>query len=215
MSRRDLLALVVALGFGAARIEGSEVHAQHSGDPRVADLVRAGKVRVAIGLGTPALAIKNATTGEIRRPALDLARALAVRIGVELVAIEYPRPGAIMDGIESNAWDVTFLVADSDRAKVADFSPPYMQSDFTYLVPAGSSIRSVADVDRPGVRIATPRGDASGLLLRRILKSAELVTTESLDAAGRATANRGRRRTRSASSGTAGGIGSAARRSGS
>jgi len=183
MSRNVLVALALALGFGAALIEARGVHAQQSGDPRVADLVRAGKLRVAIGLGTPALAIKNATTGETRGPALDLARALAVRIGVELVAIEYPRPGAIMDGVQSNAWDVTFLVADSDRAAAADFSPPYMQSDFTYLVPAGSSIRGVADVDRPGVRVASPRGDASGLLLRRTLKSAELVGTDSLDAA--------------------------------
>lgn len=183
MNRKVLLALAFALGIGAEFIEVKSVHAQQSGDPRVADLVRAGKVRVAIGLGTPALAIKNAATGEIRGPALDLARALAARMGIDFVPIEYPRPGAIMEGLRTNAWDVTFLVADSDRAAVADFSPPYMQTDFTYLVAAGSSIRSVADVDRPGVRIADARGDASGLLLRRMLKHAELVGTDSLDAA--------------------------------
>ncbi len=76
-----------------------------------------------------------------------------------------------------------FLVADPERAAVTDFSPPYMQSDFTYLVMAGSSIRSVADVDRPGVRIAGPRGDASFLLLSRTLKRAELVGTDTLDGA--------------------------------
>jgi len=152
-------------------------------DSRVADLVRAGKVRVALGLGTPALALKDPATGAVRGPALDLAQALATRIGVQLVPVEYPRPGAIMDGVRTDAWDVTFLVADADRAAVADFSPPYMQTDFTYLVPAGSSIRSVADVDRPGVRIADARGDASGLLLRRILKHAQFVGVDSLDAA--------------------------------
>jgi polar amino acid transport system substrate-binding protein len=183
MNRKLLLALVFALGIGGEFIEVKGVHSQQSGDPRVADWVRAGKVRVAIGLGSPALAIKNATTGEMRGPAVDLGRALAARIGVEFVAVEYPRPGAIMDGIRTNAWDVTFLVADPERAAVTDFSPPYMQSDFTYLVMAGSSIRSVADVDRPGVRIAGPRGDASFLLLSRTLKRAELVGTDTLDAA--------------------------------
>jgi polar amino acid transport system substrate-binding protein len=183
VSKRALLALAFALGIGGVCIEIKDVHAQPSGDPRVADLVRAGKVRVAIGLGTPALAIKNAATGETRGPAVDLGRALAARIGVEFVAVEYPRPGAIMDGIRTDAWDVTFLVADPERAAVADFSPPYMQSDFTYLVMIGSSIRSVADVDRPGVRIAGPRGDASFLLLRRLLKHAELVGTDTLEAA--------------------------------
>jgi polar amino acid transport system substrate-binding protein len=129
------------------------------------------------------LAIKNSTTGDVRGPAMELGRALAARIGIEFVPIEYARPGAIMSGVRTNAWDVTFLVADSDRAVVADFSPPYMRTDFTYLVPSGSSIRSIADVDRPGVRIADARGDASGLLLRRLLKHAELVGTDSLDAA--------------------------------
>ena len=36
-------------------------------------------------------------------------------------------------------WDVTLLVAAPARSAQADFSPPYMQTDDTYLVPAGSS----------------------------------------------------------------------------
>jgi len=175
--------LTLALAIGAAVIGEQTAYAQQAKDPRVADLVKAGKIRVAIGLGTAALAIRDPATGEMRGPALDLARALAAQIGIELVPVEYPRPGGIMEGVRTNAWDVTFLVADPDRAAVADFSPPYMQSDFTYLVPAGSSIRSVADADQPGVRISVPRGDASGLLLTRILKYAELVRAESIAAA--------------------------------
>jgi polar amino acid transport system substrate-binding protein len=75
------------------------------------------------------------------------------------------------------------MVIDPARTAEADFSPPYMQSDFTYLVPAGSSIRNVADADQPGVRIAVPRGDASELHLSRTLKRAELVRTDSHAAA--------------------------------
>jgi polar amino acid transport system substrate-binding protein len=113
---------------------------------------------------------------------LDLARALADRIGVELVSVEYPRPGAIMAGV-ANDWDVTFLVIASDRAAVADFSSPYLQSDFTYLVPADSPFHGVADADRVGVRIGVPRGDASDLRLSKTLTRAELVRTDSLAAA--------------------------------
>lgn len=156
---------------------------KHSLDPRVADLVRAGRIRVALGLGSPALALKDPATGELRGPALDLARALAARIGIELMPIEYPRPGAIMEGVRTSAWDVTFLVIAPDRAAEGDFSSPYMQSDFTYLVPAGSSISNVADADRPGVRIGVPRGDASDLRLSKLLNRAELVRTDSLAAA--------------------------------
>jgi len=177
-----VIALFVALGGGAGT-GAQTAFAQQAPDPRVADLVAAGKLRVAIGLGTPALAIKDATTGEPRGPAMELGRALAARIGVAFTPIEYQRPGTILDGAASTAWDVAFLVIHPVRAEKADFSQPYMQSDFTYLVPAGSSIRSVADVDKPGIRIAVPRGDASDLELTRVLRRAELVRTESLEAA--------------------------------
>lgn len=152
-------------------------------DPRVADLVQAGRIRVGLGLGSPALAIKDAATGEMRGAALDLARALAARIGIELQPIYYPRPGAVLDGARTNAWDVTFLVADPARASEVDFSPPFMQSDFTYLVQTDSPLRSVAQADQPGIRIAVARGDTSDLRLTRLLKQAELVRTDSIAAA--------------------------------
>jgi polar amino acid transport system substrate-binding protein len=148
-------------------------------DPRVADLVQAGKVRVGLGLGNHASAIKDPATGQMRGMAADLARALAARIGVALDVVEYPRPGAVFDGAQNDAWDVTFLVIDPERSAVADVSPAYMQSEFTYLVPADSTIRGVADADRPGTSIGVPRGDAVDLSLSRILKRATLVRAES------------------------------------
>ena len=131
--KRLALMLSVAAVFGIGReVAGLQVsHAQKAADPRVADLVEARKLRVGIGLGSPALAINDPASGETRGPALDLARALAAKIGVELEPVYYPRPGAVLEGIRSKAWDVTFLVADPGRAGEADFSPPYMQSDFT------------------------------------------------------------------------------------
>ena len=180
-----MLALTLALGIGAEVIGVQILYAQQAPDPRVADLVQAGRLRVGLGLGTPALAIKDPATGEVRGPALDLARALAARIGIELLPVEYPRPGAVMEGVRTNAWDVAFLVIDPARAAEADFSPPYMQSDFTYLVPAGSSIRNIADVEQPGVRIAVARGDASDLHLSRTLKRAELVRSSGIGPAAR------------------------------
>jgi polar amino acid transport system substrate-binding protein len=127
--------------------------------------------------------MKNPATGELRGLAVDLGRGLATRIGVVFVAVEYPRPGAILEGVQTNAWDVAFLVVDPERAKEVDFAPPYTQSDFTYLVPAGSSIYKVADADQPGIRIAVPRGDGVDLSLTRLLKKAELVRTDTISAA--------------------------------
>ena len=182
--RTRLMTRRLTLILAATSMMGVQVSlAQPGADPRVADLVEARKLRVGIGLGSPALAIKDAASGETRGPALDLGRALATKIGVELEPVYYPRPGAVLEGLKKNAWDVTFLVADPGCSGEADFSPPYMQSDFTYIVLSGSPIRSVADADRTGVRIAVPRGDASDLRLTRMLKQAELVRADSIAAA--------------------------------
>ena len=160
------LAIFVSVaGFFACALA---VHAQQAPDPRVADIVQSGKLRVGLGLGSPALALKDAKTGEVRGRALDLARALATKIRVQVEPVEYPRPGAVLQGAQSNEWDVTFLVAAPDRAAQADFSRPYMQTDDTYLVPAGSSKHLAADMDQAGVRIAVPSADGSDLILTRI-----------------------------------------------
>ena len=145
--------------------------AQQIPDPRVEDLVRAGRVRVAL-LG-----------GVVRGIAMDLARAFAARLGIELLPVEYPTPAEVLESLKAGACDVGFLVIDPTRAAVVDFSPPYLEREFTYLVPAGSPIRSVADADQPGVRIAVVRTHASELALSRIVKRAELLRAESLDTA--------------------------------
>jgi polar amino acid transport system substrate-binding protein len=161
----------------------ASTYAQEAPDERIADIVRAGKVRVALGLGTPALALKDASTKVVRGPAVELARALASRMGVELETIEFASPGHIVGGLRTNPWDVTFIVIDPRRAGEVDFSPPYMTSEFTYLVGPTSSLRVAQDADRPGVRIAVGRGDASELRLRNILKAAKLLQADTLTAA--------------------------------
>jgi polar amino acid transport system substrate-binding protein len=180
MYRRQTVysAFVVVLVLTFAQFAGAIAKAQQTSDPRVADLVRTGKLRVGIGLANLGSAIKDPATGELRGIAADLARALAARIGVALQPVEYPRPGAVLDGASTDAWDVAFLVIDPARSAMADVSPPYMQSDFSYLLPAASSIRNLADADQTGIRIAVPRGDAVDLALSRLLKQATLVRVD-------------------------------------
>jgi len=67
---------------------------------------------------------------------------------------------------------------DPERAKLVDFAPAHIRRDFTYLVPAGSSIHRVADANRPGIRIAAVRGHASTAALVRLVKQAIPVYAE-------------------------------------
>jgi polar amino acid transport system substrate-binding protein len=145
--------------------------------------VQSGALRVGLGIGSLTTATRNPATGEVKGPALELGRALAGRIGIQFVSVEYPRPGAVIDGLRANAWDISILIVDPVRAEQVDFSHPFMQTDLTYLVAAGSTIQSAADADREGIRIAVARGDTSDLYLTRVLKRAELVRTDSIAAA--------------------------------
>ncbi len=146
--------------------------APRQADPRVADLVQSGKVRV--GLFASQFT-KNAATGEPTGVWVESARALAARIGVELEVRQHPTPPAAVACLKAGECDLLFLPLDARAASVGDFSPPIFQFDYTLLVPADFPIRTVADADRPGVRIAAVRNHASAGELARHLKEAELV----------------------------------------
>jgi polar amino acid transport system substrate-binding protein len=127
-------------------------------------LLPTGKLRVGINTG-------NQLTRVVSK---EIARELATRLRVEAVFVEYPSPGAVADGV-GRQWDVAFIAADPDREAAIAFTPPYVELDAAYLVTAASPIRSLADIDRRGVRIATGATSAYTLVLKRELKQAELV----------------------------------------
>jgi polar amino acid transport system substrate-binding protein len=140
-STKFLLLAILLTGMGTAG-------AQQGSDPRVADLVRAGKVR--IGLFSTQFS-KDTATGELRGVRPDMARALAARIGVQLVLLEHQGPPQVIECLKTEACDVVFLPKDARAASIGDFSFPFIQSEFTFLVPAASAIRQAADADKPGI----------------------------------------------------------------
>jgi polar amino acid transport system substrate-binding protein len=169
----SLIVAVLLANFGTA-------DAQQATDPRIADLVQAGKVRV--GLFSTQYT-KGPITGELRGVRVEIARALAARIGVPAVLLEHRTPPDVVQCLKTGACDVVFLPRDERAAHVGDFSPPYLQSEYTVLVPAGSSIRSIIDADKPGIRIAAVRNHSSTTTLVGAIKQAEVILGENeLDA---------------------------------
>jgi len=146
--------------------------AQQVPDARVADLIRAGKVRV--GLFPPQYT-KDPVTGELRSVWVEIARALAARIGVQLILLEHATPPKAVECLKAGACDVVFLPFDSRAAEIGGFSTPFIEFDFTYLVRAGSLIQSIADADGPGIRIAVVRNHASKVHPIPILQSSKRV----------------------------------------
>jgi polar amino acid transport system substrate-binding protein len=130
----------------------------------------------------PHWAVKDPATGELRGVAVEIARALAKRLGVELVVVEYPSPPSVLDGLKTGAWDVGFLAIDPSREALVDFAPPYLEIDATYLVQASSPIHNIAEADQPGVRIAVTRKSVEDIVLARTLKRAERRNVDTIPA---------------------------------
>ena len=131
-------------------------------------------MRIGINLGNTLLAGRDAT-GALQGIAVDLARELGRRLDVAIDLVPFPSAGQMADAATADAWDVAFLAADPARAHDISFTAPYLEIEATYLVPPGSGIGALADVDRLGVRIAVADKSAYDLALRRSITRAEIV----------------------------------------
>jgi polar amino acid transport system substrate-binding protein len=141
----------------------------------VSDLAPRGKLRVGINYGNPVLAKRDPSTGDLSGVAVDLARELGKRVNVPVELVPFESAGKMFDAVKSGAWDVAFLAIDAGRADQIDFTAPYIEIEGTYLVPAGSRLYTIADVDRAGVRIGISSGSAYDLFLSRSIQHAELI----------------------------------------
>jgi polar amino acid transport system substrate-binding protein len=148
----------------------------------IADLAPTGVLRAGINLSNFLLVSGRSAAGEPEGVAPDMARAIADRLGVPVAYVTFPRPGELADAAGKGIWDIGLIAAEPARAEVIAFSPAYAEIEATYLVPAGSKIGSIAEVDRAGVRIAIAARAAYDLWLTRHLQHAELVRAPSLDA---------------------------------
>ncbi len=147
----------------------------------VAALAPTGVLRAGINLSNFLLVNQTAANGDPVGVSPSMASALAERLGVELELITFDSPGELADAATEGVWDIGNIGAEAKRAEHITFSAAYCEIDCTYLVPAGSPIKTLADVDQPGVRIATKARAAYSLFLEDNLKHASLVQTETID----------------------------------
>lgn len=144
-----------------------------------AELAPTGTLRAGINYNNPLLARRDATTGELSGLAVDLSRELAKRIGVPVQLIPYDAAGAMGNAAQKGEWDIAYLAIDPARAAYIDFTAPHIELEGTYLVPAGSPLKKIEDVDRDGIRIAVTSKSAYDLYLSRELKHAKMVYANS------------------------------------
>ena len=148
-----------------------------------AELAPTGVLRAGLNLANFLLITGKDAAGEPSGVAPDMAAEIARRLGVPVKYVPYKTPGELADAAETGAWDIGLIGAEPQRAEKIVFTPAYVEIEATYLVPAGSPLKSLADIDKPGVRIAVTGRSAYGLWLDRNIKHATLVKTGTLDSA--------------------------------
>jgi polar amino acid transport system substrate-binding protein len=146
-------------------------------------LAPTGKLRVGVYPGSPTSMIRDPATGEAKGVSFDLGRELARRLGVAFEPVEFPRLAEVLAALKSGEVDFTVTNATAERAKFVDFTPPVLALELGYLALPGSPVSTLADVDRPGIRVGVSQGSSSQGVLTREFKHAQVVPAPTLKAA--------------------------------
>ena len=140
----------------------------------VAQLAPTGTLRAAINMSNFLLVVGKTDEGDPIGPSPGIAAAIADALNVPLKLVPFRTPSEIVEAAGTGVWDIGNIGAEPQRARVMDFTSAYAEIESTYLVPAGSSLQEIVDVDQPGRRISVAAGSAYGLWLENNIKKAEL-----------------------------------------
>ena len=143
-------------------------------------LAPSGKLRVGLYPGSPTSIIRDAATGESKGVGFDLGKEMANRLGVPFEPVVFPKNAEVLAAVKSAKVDVVFTNATASRAKDMDFTPPFLDVEKGFLVPPGSKLASMDDVDQPGIRVGVSTGSSSQGELSRHLKHAKIVLAPTL-----------------------------------
>lgn len=125
-------------------------------------------------------AIKDAA-GAPRGVTVDLLNAFAASLKRPLALQVYDNSGQVTDAVASGACDVAFMPQDAERAKRVDFGPAYFIIGSTYLVPAGSAIQTIDEVNKPGTRIVAIANTTTARSARRTAPNAAVEEVPSVE----------------------------------
>jgi polar amino acid transport system substrate-binding protein len=142
-------------------------------------LAPSGSLRVALYTGTPTSLLAQA---DLRGVGYDLGKEMARRLGVPFQPLVFDRNADVLDAVSAGRADVAFTNASAERAKQMDFTQPYLVIELGYLARDKAPIATLADVDRPGVRVGVTARSSSDAVLSRDLKNAQVVRAETVGA---------------------------------
>jgi polar amino acid transport system substrate-binding protein len=189
MNRRDVLGVSAITMLGFAAIPDRTIAQQGmlkeqrtvTATPEIRQtLAPSGTLRVGVYFDSPFSMVRDPVSGEMKGMAVELGKALAMRLDVPYEQIEFARPAEIYQALKAGQIDMTIANATPARADEFAWSPPLMLIELGFLAPAGSPVAAPADIDRPGVRVGVSQGGTMNSALAHELKNATVVPAATL-----------------------------------
>jgi polar amino acid transport system substrate-binding protein len=119
--------------------------------------------------------------GEVQGVTIDLLRVFAATPKLPLELQVYENSGQMTDAVAGGSCNLALMPRDAAREARVDFGPAYYLIASTYLVPAGSTIQSIEEINRPGVRIVAIANTTTARSARRTAPHASLEEVPSVD----------------------------------
>ena len=152
-------------------------------DDILAQLAPTGALRAGINMANKLLVTGETPSGDPDGVGPEFAAKIAEHLGVPVAYVPFPAPGDLADAVGDGVWDIGLIGAEPSRAEKIAFTAAYVEIEATYMVPAGSSIQTIEEVDQPGIRVAVSGRSAYDLFLTRNLRHAELLRAKGLPGA--------------------------------
>lgn len=175
--------IAVAFGVAAALATAFAIGPVRADDAAAKkELAPTGKLRVGIAVAsTPGAGNVARDAAGYRGVAIDLGTELAQKLAVPVEFVPYANSGALTDAAEGGAWDVAFIPVDAQRKKKVEFGSAHIVLQSTWLVAPGSPIKTLADVDKAGVRAAGVENTATARAAAASLKTVTMTLVKTAD----------------------------------
>jgi polar amino acid transport system substrate-binding protein len=138
------------------------------------ELAPTGKLRVGINYGNAVLAQKDAT-GKPVGLTPELSLELGKRVGLPVDLVTFEAAGKTFEAMTKGEIDLVYIAIEPVRAAQTEFTAPYVLIEGGYMVLKDSPLKTLGDVDKPGIRISVGLNSAYDLYLTRTIKNAHIV----------------------------------------
>jgi polar amino acid transport system substrate-binding protein len=110
------------------------------------------ELRAALIASNPVL-VTRGPDGQLSGVSVELARALAAKLGVPLRLMAYENPARYNESLGKGEWDIGLAARDPARGEHIAFSDMFMEVDNGYVARPGAALKTADEVDRAGIKV--------------------------------------------------------------